>query len=117
MGDIVKVRSPAGCAPFLKYTKGFRVIKLFKNAVKLNDGRIWNLNRIVKVSSGDKVDRPQRSNHDEEGKVSRETGPGNGPVISQQPGDKKADSGESVVLTRSSTRTSRVLKYMLDYYW
>lgn len=51
VGDIVKVKAPVGNVSWSKYTKPARVIKCFKNAVKLDDGRIWNLNRVVILKS------------------------------------------------------------------
>ena len=38
VGYVVKVKFPVGRAPFLKCTPNHTVVKLFKNALKLNDG-------------------------------------------------------------------------------
>ena len=52
LGDKVRVRAPVGCAPFSKLSCEHTVVKLFKNAAKMEDGRIWNLSRVVKVNEG-----------------------------------------------------------------
>lgn len=49
VGDNVKVKAPVGCQNWSKFSCVKRVIKLFKNAVKTNDGRIWNHSRVVHI--------------------------------------------------------------------
>ena len=45
------MKAPVGCAPYSKLTRDHTVVKLVKHAAKLDDGRIWNLNRIVQVGA------------------------------------------------------------------
>ena len=54
VGDVVKVKSPVGRAPFSKFTHDYKVVKLFKRAVKLDDGRIWNCSRVINVNTESK---------------------------------------------------------------
>ncbi|KAJ1154129.1 hypothetical protein NDU88_006885, partial [Pleurodeles waltl] len=49
VGDIVNIRAPIGCVKGSKFTRPYVVIKLFKNAIKTSDGRIWNMNQVVRI--------------------------------------------------------------------
>ena len=48
VGDWVRIKLPKGKVNFSKYGKPVKVIKLFRNAIKTEDYRIWNLNRVAK---------------------------------------------------------------------
>lgn len=53
VGDMVKIRSPRKTTSHAgsKFLGPMRVIKVFRNAISTEDHRIWNLNRIAKVSN------------------------------------------------------------------
>lgn len=53
VGDLIKVKAPVGTAYSSKFTRPYKIIKCFNNAVKLDDGRMWNLNRVVFFKSVD----------------------------------------------------------------
>ncbi|KAJ1200500.1 hypothetical protein NDU88_004324 [Pleurodeles waltl] len=51
VGDVVKVKSPVSCMDGSKYSRPLKIVKLFRNAVKTSDGRIWNMNRVVPLKN------------------------------------------------------------------
>ena len=63
-----------------------RIVKLFRNAVKTQDGRIWNLGRVVKCVEPDR----------------KETGIGAGTMSSRTP-------------VRVSGRVARLPNHLRDY--
>ncbi|KAJ1193748.1 hypothetical protein NDU88_003044 [Pleurodeles waltl] len=50
VGDWVMIRKPVKKGGFPGRSKLVRVVKLFTNAVKTEDSRIWNLNRVVVIN-------------------------------------------------------------------
>ena len=52
-----------------KYDSPLRMVKLFKNAAKTEDSRIWNLNRVVLYRGNVTLDR--RDNEDDRKGVGR----------------------------------------------
>ena len=63
------MKSPVGCASYSKYSKyskNYWIIKLFKNAAKLDDGRIWNCSRIMRIRkrNGNFENVPDRQHED-----------------------------------------------------
>ena len=58
VGDWVKVKAPVGHAEWSKFTKPLQVTKLFKNAVKTSDNRIWNKRRVAKCCQQEESPKP-----------------------------------------------------------
>lgn len=93
VGDLVKVKAPVGNMPLSKFTKASRIIKSCKNAVKLENGKIWNMNRVVVI-------RPFSNENLEDKKVSWDQ---NSLHRSIQDGQASCS---NVVVPRRSTRAS-----------
>ena len=91
--------------------KTLRIIKLFKNAAKLDDGRIWNRSRIVRIEKrNENIEHAPDSLHGDmidNGHERRNTP--KDPEFPQS-GDKKQP-------TRISTRSHMVPKGLVDFYW
>ncbi|KAJ1217498.1 hypothetical protein NDU88_005092 [Pleurodeles waltl] len=52
VGDLVMIKRPGMSIAGCKLSKPLRVVKIFTNAVKTCDHRVWNLNRVVLYKGG-----------------------------------------------------------------
>ncbi|KAJ1115783.1 hypothetical protein NDU88_004005 [Pleurodeles waltl] len=103
VGDVVMIKRPGLSFAGSKLSKPLRVIKIFTNAIKTCDHRIWNLSRVV-LHKGSAAQEHQRNNED----VGDNMGTGN----SAKDGDK-GDGNKT--LQRKSTRKTQSPSYLQDY--
>ncbi|KAJ1146692.1 hypothetical protein NDU88_012955 [Pleurodeles waltl] len=111
VGDLVMIKHPGLSLAGSKLSKPLRVIKIFTNAVKTCDHRVWNLNRVV-LYKGRAIQEHQNDNEKSSDNVRDNVVTGN---LAKDGDNYRHREGMSKTLLRKSTRKTQSPAYLQDY--
>ncbi|KAJ1158896.1 hypothetical protein NDU88_011568 [Pleurodeles waltl] len=111
VGDLVMIKRPGLSFAGNKLSKPLRFIKIFTNAVKICDHRVWNLSRLV-LYKGSSVYEHQNDKEKFSDKVGDKVVTGD---LAKDGDEYKHRKDMSKMSQRKSTRKTQSLAYLEDY--